>query len=93
MKSTVVVSEKGQVTIPKRLRMRLGITPGTQLCFEERDGHLLASRVLPADPLDALVGMARSAPARAPGGAGPLGTDAELESMRGPGWAPERDGR
>lgn len=82
MKSTVVVSDKGQVTIPKRLRLRLGITPGTQLCFEERDGHLLASRVLPADPLDALVGM---------GGAGD--SDAELDGMRGPAWDRERDGR
>jgi len=89
MKSTVTVSEKGQVTIPKRLRMRLGITPGTQLCFEERDGLLFASRVLTADPLDALVGMARSAnsPAR------PGGTDAELEDMRGPAWVPGRDGQ
>lgn len=82
MKSTVIVSEKGQVTIPKRLRLRLGITPGTQLSFEERDGHLLASRVLPSDPLDALVGM---------GGGGE--TDAELDGLRGPGWAPDRDGR
>lgn len=82
MKSTVIVSEKGQVTIPKRLRLRLGITPGTQLCFEERDGHLLASRVLPADPLDALVGM---------GGDGD--TDSQLEQMRGPVWSRDRDGR
>jgi AbrB family looped-hinge helix DNA binding protein len=82
MKSTVIVSEKGQVTIPKRLRLRLGITPGTQLCFEERNGHLLASRVLPADPLDALVGM---------GGAGE--TDRELNDLRGPAWSSERDAR
>jgi AbrB family looped-hinge helix DNA binding protein len=82
MKSTVIVSEKGQVTIPKRLRLRLGITPGTQLCFEERNGHLLASRVLPADPLDALVGM---------GGVGE--TDRELDDLRGPAWSSERDAR
>jgi AbrB family looped-hinge helix DNA binding protein len=82
MKSTVVVSEKGQVTIPKRLRLRLGITPGTQLCFEERDGSLMASRVVPGDPLDALVGM---------GGSGK--TDSELDDMRGPAWSAERDGR
>src|SRR5450759_5210080 len=36
MKATV--SEKGQVTIPKRLRERLGIRAGQMLDFEEPDG-------------------------------------------------------
>jgi antitoxin PrlF len=30
-----VVAERGQVTIPKRLRDRLGIRPGTVLEFQE----------------------------------------------------------
>ncbi len=35
MKTTAVVSSKGQLTIPKRLRDRLGIraySPGTTIC-------------------------------------------------------------
>jgi AbrB family looped-hinge helix DNA binding protein len=56
MKSRAIVSEKGQVTIPKRLRQRLGILPGTQLQFEERGGALVAAPLLPGDPLDALIG-------------------------------------
>ena len=40
------VSEKGQVTIPKMLRARLGLTAGTVLVFEERQGTLVASRAV-----------------------------------------------
>jgi len=42
MKSTV--SEKGQVTIPKRLRDKLGIRPGTVLDFDEEQGRLVARK-------------------------------------------------
>jgi antitoxin PrlF len=37
-----VVSEKGQVTIPKACRDRLGLHPGSVLEFETRDGKLIA---------------------------------------------------
>ncbi|MBV9729812.1 MAG: AbrB/MazE/SpoVT family DNA-binding domain-containing protein [Pseudonocardiales bacterium] len=37
-----MVSEKGQVTIPKQLRDRLGIQPGEVLEFEEDGGRLIA---------------------------------------------------
>jgi antitoxin PrlF len=38
------VAERGQVTIPKRLRDRLGIKPGTVLEFSEKDGRLIAAK-------------------------------------------------
>lgn len=38
---TLVVSDRGQVTLPKRLRDRLAITPGSALIAEERDGALV----------------------------------------------------
>ncbi len=34
MKTTAVVSTKGQVVIPNEIRQRLGIKPGTRLLFE-----------------------------------------------------------
>lgn len=34
-----MVSEKGQVTIPKSLRERLGIKPGQMREFEARQAH------------------------------------------------------
>ena len=38
----VIVSEKGQVTIPKHLRDRLGIKAGQVLEFHEESGRLVA---------------------------------------------------
>jgi antitoxin PrlF len=37
-----IVSEKGQVTIPKPCRDRLGLYAGSVLDFEARDGKLIA---------------------------------------------------
>ena len=51
------VSEKGQVTIPKSLRDRLGIRPGQILDFEEEGGRLVASKVTPRDEVDAVYGI------------------------------------
>ena len=53
----VTVSEKGQVTIPKRLRERLGLEPGTAIEFEESDGRLVGRKLLPQDHLDELLGI------------------------------------
>jgi AbrB family looped-hinge helix DNA binding protein len=51
-----IVSEKGQVTIPKPLRDRLGIRPGQVLDFEEEAGRLVARKSVPRDAIDALYG-------------------------------------
>lgn len=52
-----VVSEKGQVTIPKPLRERLGIHPGQILDFSEEWGRLVATKVTPQDPVESLYGI------------------------------------
>lgn len=69
-----VVSEKGQVTIPKRLRERLGIRPGVVLDFQEEDGQLVARKTAPVDPVDAVYGIID------------IGrpTDELIEELRGP---------
>jgi len=41
---TTAVSEKGQVTIPKRVRDQLGIRPGTELTFSAVGGKLVAAK-------------------------------------------------
>jgi AbrB family looped-hinge helix DNA binding protein len=76
------VSEKGQVTIPKPLRISLGIVEGTELEFEEKGGVLLAHRITPEDPIDALRGLAGR------GG----NVDRFLAKARGPAWSRARDG-
>jgi AbrB family looped-hinge helix DNA binding protein len=50
------VAERGQVTIPKALRERLGIRPGTVLEFTEESGRLVAVKVEPLDPVDRAYG-------------------------------------
>ena len=45
-----ILSEKGQVTIPKRLRDSLGLKPGVTLNFTEEEGRLVARKVASDDP-------------------------------------------
>lgn len=52
-----VVSEKGQVTIPKALRERLGIRPGQVLEFGEERGRLVATKVQTRGRIDGVFGM------------------------------------
>jgi antitoxin PrlF len=52
-----IVSEKGQVTIPKVLRDRLGIRTGQTLDFEEERGRLVATKVTAIDPVRKVYGM------------------------------------
>jgi len=52
-----VVSEKGQVTIPKKLRDKLGIRPGQLLEFDAEGGNLVARKATLRDPVDAVYGI------------------------------------
>jgi antitoxin PrlF len=77
-----VVSEKGQVTIPKPLRDRLGLRAGQILEFETRGG-LLVARKDPGrtSPVDKVFGILP-----------PMDVDEEIEKMRGKPWNPTDDG-
>jgi antitoxin PrlF len=68
-----VVSEKGQVTIPKALRDRLGIRPGTELDFEADRGRLVARKLNAEDPVDAVYGILKAEGS----------TDEIIEELRG----------
>ncbi len=50
------VAERGQVTIPKVLRERLGIRPGTVLEFKEDQGKLVAVKATALDAIDQFYG-------------------------------------
>jgi AbrB family looped-hinge helix DNA binding protein len=50
------VAERGQVTIPKALRERLGIVPGTVLDFIEEQGRLIAKKTEGVDAVDQVFG-------------------------------------
>jgi len=51
-----IVADRGQVTIPKVLRDRLGITPRTVLEFREENGRLVAEKAILEDPVTKVLG-------------------------------------
>lgn len=53
-----IVAERGQVTIPKALRDKLGIRPGTTLEFAASNGCLIA-RKTETDPVASVFGCLR----------------------------------
>ena len=67
------VAERGQVTIPKRLRERLGVTPGTVLEFSEEQGRLIAVKSGSADPVTEVYGCLGER----------IDTDAVMAQLRG----------
>jgi AbrB family looped-hinge helix DNA binding protein len=52
-----VVSEKGQITIPKALRLRLGIRPGQALQVEEERGRMVVTKSESGDPVEEVFGI------------------------------------
>jgi AbrB family looped-hinge helix DNA binding protein len=70
-----IVSEKGQITIPKRLRDRLGLRAGTVVDFDDDAGRLVGRKVASADPLDELYGSVDLE----------MTTDEMMVELRGPG--------
>lgn len=40
-RQTILVSDRGQITLPKAMRQRLGIKPGTALIAEEKGGKVV----------------------------------------------------
>lgn len=51
------VTERGQITIPKELRDRLGIRPGQVVDFAEEGGRLVVTRRAGDDPVEAVYGI------------------------------------
>jgi len=70
-----IVSEKGQVTIPKALRTKLGIQHGTVLEFDAVEGKLIAVKSSrEQDPVSAVTGVIRKN----------VDVDAYIRKSRGP---------
>lgn len=53
----VTVAQRGQVTIPKALRKKLGIQPGAVLDFHDEQGRLVAVKASVDDPVAQVYGI------------------------------------
>ena len=53
---TAKVTSKGQITLPKKIRERLGVRPGEDVGFEEKDDLLVMTKVVTKSPFDKWVG-------------------------------------
>ncbi|MBZ0256680.1 AbrB/MazE/SpoVT family DNA-binding domain-containing protein [bacterium] len=51
-----IVAERGQVTIPKEIRDRMGITHKTVLEFKEEKGRMIVEKVQQSDPVSEVIG-------------------------------------
>ena len=67
------VAERGQVTIPKKLRDKLGVKAGTVLQFSEEQGRLIAVKSSGADPVTEVLGCLGKK----------IDTDAVIAQLRG----------
>lgn len=68
------VSEKGQITVPKPLRERLGIRPGDELEVVDEGGKIVLSKAATDDPVSAVYGILDTG----------LSTDEIIDELRGP---------
>ena len=50
------ITYKGQVTIPKKVREKLGVNPGEDVGFEEKGDLILIRKALTRSPFDKWVG-------------------------------------
>ena len=50
------VTSKGQVTIPKKVREKLGVHPGEDVGFEEKNGLIYIQKTVKISPFDKWVG-------------------------------------
>ncbi len=54
-----ILSEKGQVTIPKAIRDGMGLMAGSVLDFAEEDGRIVVRKVLEENPISKWRGRGR----------------------------------
>ncbi|MEX2237665.1 MAG: AbrB/MazE/SpoVT family DNA-binding domain-containing protein [Dehalococcoidia bacterium] len=70
----VIVDAKGQITIPKRIRDRMGICPGQVMEVEDIEGKFVAVKVMANDPVASVYGILKT----------DKRTDEIMDELRGP---------
>jgi AbrB family looped-hinge helix DNA binding protein len=77
------LGERGQLTIPKALRERLGLRHGQLMEIREERGQLIVTKTVETDPLDRVYGILET----------DLTTDQMIREMRGSAEPPREGGR
>lgn len=57
---TAKLTSKGQITIPKKVRDKMGVSTGEELQFEEKDGVFYIRKWVRKSPLDRWVGYLKT---------------------------------
>lgn len=52
MKKLFVIDASSRITVPKKIRARLGWNPGDRILFEVRDGKLIVEKDVEEDAAD-----------------------------------------
>ena len=50
------ITSKGQVTIPKKVREKLGVHPGEEVGFDEKEGVVFIRKAVTKSPFDKWMG-------------------------------------
>ena len=53
------VTSKGQITLPKKVREKLGVELGESVSFEEKDGLIYIHKTVGKSPFDKWIGKLR----------------------------------
>ncbi|GBD96485.1 MAG TPA: AbrB/MazE/SpoVT family DNA-binding domain-containing protein [Nitrospirae bacterium] len=72
---TTKVTSKGQITIPKKVRDKLGISKGEEIQFQEKNGVFYIKKSIKKSPFDRWVGYLTKQKGK--------GTDRIIEELRG----------
>ncbi len=70
------ITSKGQITLPHKVRQKLGVQPGEAVSFEEFQEGFLVKKVLKQSPFDRWVGTLRQLKGKT--------SDDLVKEMRGP---------
>ncbi len=74
MNNESTITERGQITLPKEIRDRFALKPGTRIKFEiTTKGIIITKAVSAREAIESVVGILKK----------PIDTDAYIESIRG----------
>ncbi|MEW6067134.1 MAG: AbrB/MazE/SpoVT family DNA-binding domain-containing protein [Nitrospirota bacterium] len=72
---TAKVTSKGQITLPKKVRDKMGVQSGEGISFEEKDGVFYIKKAVKKSPFDRWVGRLKAQRCHK--------TDEIIEALRG----------